>query len=66
MDFRWLMAPLRHHDPKGYITVYHQKLGLETCYQHDPQPDYSLLEDANSFEQMASHNIPTTMMANLG
>lgn len=67
MDFRWLTAPPRRHDPKGYIVTHFQKLGLTTSYQHELYPDDSFFKDVDSFENilenMITHNPPANMLA---
>ena len=69
LDYRWLLAPIRRHDPKGLILSHFQKLGLMTLYRHEVHPDDSF-EDTRVFEdpitRMRLRHIPKERIVVLG
>ena len=70
LDYRWLPASIRHHDPKGLIVMHFWKLGLTTMYRHEVHPDDFLFEDVKMFEdaiiRMHLRHIPKERIVILG
>ena len=55
LDYRWLPAPIWHHDPKGLIAKHFQKLVLVMQYRNEVYPNDSFFEDAGTFENDLEH-----------